>query len=135
MVHMSQATETPRPPGPAFDDFLKRGELRLQVCTDCGKQIFYPRTICPGCGSDKLEWHQPSGKGSVYSTTTIRQRPDRGGDYNLSIIEFDEGARMMSRVEGIAPGEVRIGMAVRAAIVTVENEPLVVFHATEKSGA
>lgn len=132
---MSQATETPLPPGPAFEDYLKRGELRLQVCTDCGKQVFYPRTICPGCGSGKLEWRQPSGKGSVYSTTTVRQRPDRGGNYNLSIIEFEEGARMMSRVEGTDPDDVRIGMAVEAAIVTVENEPLVVFKATGKSGA
>jgi uncharacterized protein len=132
---MSQASETPLPPGPAFEDYLKRGELRLQVCADCSKQVFYPRTICPSCGSSRLDWHRPSGRGTVYSTTTIRQRPDRGGNYNLSIIELEEGARMMSRVEGIDPGEVRIGMAVEAAIVTVENEPLVVFHATGKSGA
>ena len=35
---------------------------------------------------------------------------------------------MMSRVEGIAPEAVKIGMAVRARIVTEDDQPLVVFE-------
>jgi hypothetical protein len=34
---------------------------------------------------------------------------------------------MMSRVEGIAPEAVRIGMAVKARIVIQDDEPVVVF--------
>jgi uncharacterized OB-fold protein len=114
-------------PGAAFAAFLKKGEIRLQVCAACGKQIFFPRTLCPYCGGDKLEWKRVSGRASVYSTTIVRQRPERGGDYNVSVIEFAEGARMLSRVEGVAPAEVKIGMAVEAAIADIDGAPQIVF--------
>jgi uncharacterized OB-fold protein len=69
-----------------------------------------------------------SGQGQVYSTTIVRRRPDRGGDYNVAIIELVEGARMMSRVEGIAPEKVKIGMDVIAKIIgSPEEEPMIVF--------
>jgi hypothetical protein len=34
---------------------------------------------------------------------------------------------MMSRVEGIPPTEVRIGMRVSARLKTIDREPLIVF--------
>lgn len=119
-------------PGAAFESFLKKGELRLQCCTQCGKQIYFPRTLCPYCGNGELEWRQAAGTGTVYSTTTVRQRPERGGDYNVSIIELREGARMLSRVDGLEPGNVRIGMPVKAAIIETNGSPLVVFRPAER---
>jgi len=35
---------------------------------------------------------------------------------------------MMSRVEGLAPQDVKIGMSVRAKIVSEEDGPVVVFE-------
>jgi uncharacterized protein len=125
---MSEAKELPPSPGAAYEAFLKSGEFRLQCCGGCGKQIFFPRTICPYCGSDALEWRRPSGRGTVYSTTVVRQRPDRGGDYNVALIDLAEGARMMCRVEGAPPSEVKIGMEVEAVIAAVDGAPLVIFH-------
>ncbi len=29
-------------PGVAFAAYLKKGEIRLQICGACGKQIFFP---------------------------------------------------------------------------------------------
>ena len=115
-------------PGVKFESFLKAGELRLQGCKQCGKQIYYPRTICPYCGSIALEWRIASGRGTVYSTTIVRQKPERGGDYNVAIVELAEGARMLSRVQDIAPGEVRIGMPVTAVIGELNGTPLVFFR-------
>ena len=130
---MSEVKELPASPGAAYEAFLKSGEFRLQSCGACGKQIFFPRTICPHCGSNALEWRKPSGRGTVYSTTTVRQRPDRGGDYNVALIDLAEGARMMSRVEGIPPSEVKIGMVVQAAIADVNGAPLVIFRAATEA--
>jgi len=130
---MADPQPLPPSPGVTFAEFLKNGQVRLQVCKGCGRQIFYPRTICPHCGGGELEWRQPSGKATVYSTTTVRQKPERGGDYNLAIVEFAEGARMMSRVEGVAPADVKIGMAVKPAIVQANNEPLLVFQPDQES--
>jgi hypothetical protein len=65
----------------------------------------------------------------------VRQKPERGGDYNVAIIELAEGARMLSRVEGIAPAQIRIGMTVTAVISEANGAPLVVFHSAVKDRA
>jgi uncharacterized OB-fold protein len=114
-------------PGVTFQSNLKKGEIQLQICAACGKQIFFPRTVCPFCGSDRLEWRRVSGRASVYSTTIVRQKPERGGDYNISVVEFSEGARMLSRVDGVPPAEVKIGMAVEAGVVEIDGAPQIVF--------
>jgi uncharacterized OB-fold protein len=128
---MGSAEGLPEAPGVAFQRYLKEGQLWLQNCDDCARQVFYPRTLCPHCGGTRLTWRRASGDGTVYSTTIVRQRPDRGGDYNVAIVELAEGARLLSRVEGVAPEEVRIGMAVRAVIRPAAEAHLVVF---EKAG-
>lgn len=110
---------------------LDQGHFQIQRCTACQRSIFYPRMICPYCGSNRLSWFSPSGRGTVYSTTTVRRKPEHGGDYNVALIDLDEGARMMGRVEGIASGAVRIGMPVQAALVDDETGKLVVFNPAE----
>lgn len=87
--------------------------------------------ICPHCGSDQLEWFTPSGDGVVYSTTVVRRKPEQGGDYNVALIDLAEGPRMMSRVDGMAPEDVSIGMPVSARVVDAEEGKLVVFVAAE----
>lgn len=120
----------PEAPGVVFQRYLKGGELWLQQCDGCARQIFYPRTLCPYCGDNHLQWRRASGAGTVYSTTVVRQRPERGGDYNVAIIELAEGARLLSRVEGIAADAVRIDMKVQAVIRTGSDTQLVVFEPT-----
>jgi uncharacterized OB-fold protein len=97
---------------------------------------FYPRVLCSHCGSPKLTWQPASGQGTVYSTTVVRRKPEQGGDYNVALVDLSEGPRMMSRVDGLAPHEVMIGMDVRAKII---DEPghgkLLVFMPTQGGGA
>jgi uncharacterized OB-fold protein len=44
------------------------------------------------------------------------------------LIDLAEGPRMMSRVEGMAPEQVRIGMAVRAKVIREGERPVLVFE-------
>ena len=111
-----------------YFDHLAEGEFHIQHCTACKKAVFYPRAACPHCGSGTLEWRRASGDGVVYATSVVRQRPERGGVYNVALIDLAEGARMMSRVEGIEPEKVTIGMAVRAEVDRSGDAPLVVFR-------
>ncbi len=69
-----------------------------------------------------------SGNGTVYSTSTIHRKPDAGGNYNVALIDLDEGVRMMSRVEDVAPDEVYIGQRVQARVAQREGRGLVLFH-------
>lgn len=116
-------------PGPdaTYRQNLAEGKFRIQYSPAADKYVFYPRILCPHTGSPDLEWRDVSGKGTVYSTSVIRRRPESGGNYNIAIVALEEGARMMSRVEGLDPTEVKIGMAVKARIVTEDNLPIVVF--------
>lgn len=110
-----------------YFQLLGEGRFLIQKCGDCAGHVFYPRQICPHCHSAALSFVVPKGTGTVYSTTTVRRKLEAGGDYDLSLIDLDEGVRMMSRVEGVSPDEVRIGMRVKARVALGGNEPLVVF--------
>lgn len=126
--------ETEQPgPDAEFETRLRAGRFCIQRCEETGRHVFYPRLLSPYSGSGELAWVEASGEGVVYSTTTIRQKPERGGDYNLSIVELAEGPKMMSRVEGMRPDEVRIGMKVRARIAEKDGAPFVVFDPAEAS--
>ena len=121
-------------PDKVYADMLTAGQFRIQHCQDCKQHVFFPRNICPHCGGDTLEWVEPKGTGTVYSTSVIRRKAEAGGDYNVVLVDLDEGVRMMSRVEGIAPASVRIGMRVKARVAPgkAEGEPaLVVFDPVE----
>ncbi len=117
-------------PGPeaVFQDGLARGEFLIQKCDGCGRHVFYPRALCPACGSAHLSVSAASGQGTVYSTSVVRQAPKAGPDYNISVIELGEGPRMMSRVVDMDPGEVKIGMAVEAFIGEIGETPVVLFR-------
>ncbi|HLU01028.1 MAG TPA: Zn-ribbon domain-containing OB-fold protein [Burkholderiaceae bacterium] len=107
---------------------LDQGNFVIQRCSACSKAIFYPRMVCPHCGGADLQWFAPSGRGTVYSTTVVRRKPEDGGDYNVALIDLEEGVRMMSRVEGLPPENVRIDMPVKAAIADCPTGKLVVFR-------
>jgi hypothetical protein len=106
------------PSGPEQQYFerLAAGRFEIQQCAGCARHVFYPRVLCPHCGAEKLDWVPASGRGSVYSTTVVRRKPADGGDYNVCLVDLAEGVRMMSRVAGLPPAEVKIGMAVKARI-------------------
>jgi uncharacterized OB-fold protein len=117
-------------PGPAaiYRDNLAAGKFTIQICATCGgKAVFPPRALCPSCGGTALRWQDASGAGTVYATTVVRDRPENGGDRNIALIDLAEGARLMSRVEGLSPEQVRIGMQVTARIARTDAGPLLVF--------
>jgi hypothetical protein len=97
-----------------FWDAAKRHELQLQQCGGCKAFIYYPRDRCPHCLSEQLEWRHVSGKGKVYSYTTVRRASTRSFSdqpYVLAIVELDEGVRLTTNVEA-EPESVKIGMPV-----------------------
>ena len=108
-------------------DHLSRGELAYQFSPEAGRAVFYPRVICPFKGSDKLEWRVSKGLGTVYATTVVH--PAEGKPFNVALIDCDEGFRLMSRVEDIAPDAVTIGMRVKFRVHRPggEEAPIPVF--------
>ena len=105
---------------------LAEGRLLLQRVP--GEAPFFPpRVMAPGSGDAGLEWFEAGGGGTVYSVTVVSPRPPLA-PYNVVLVDLDDGPRLMTRVDGIAPGDVRIGMRVRARIVTEDDAALLVFE-------
>jgi uncharacterized OB-fold protein len=94
-----------------YQQHLEKGELAYQWSAQANRAVFYPRVICPFTGSDRLEWRVSAGLGTVYATTVTY--PREGDPYNVALIDMDEGFRLMSRVEDIAPMALKIGMRVK----------------------
>ena len=111
-----------------YQEALASGEFRIQQCNHCGKHFFYPRAVCKYCGSPDLKWVVPSGNGIVYSTSVVRQRPEKGPDYNVALVDLEEGTRMLTRVVEIDPEQVTIGMQVQGFVGEIDGEPAYVFR-------
>ena len=114
-------------PEAQFRAYLDRGKFMIQRSKSTGAYVFYPRVAAPGTGESDLEWVEASGDGVVYSTTVVRNRPEKGGDYNVALIDLAEGPRLMSRVVDIEPAAVKIGMKVRAMVGELDGQPQILF--------
>lgn len=129
---MSNAFTQPGPVDQYFR-YLSEGQFKLQRSKRTGEYFYYPSAFGRHAASDELEWADVSGRGTVYSVTTVRRPPKHGGDYNTSIVQLNEGPRMLARVLGIEPDNVAIGMKVFARIEKPAwdesaIQPLVVFY-------
>jgi uncharacterized OB-fold protein len=75
--------------------------------------------MCPVCGWRDLRWEESRGSGVVYSSSDVHTRE---GVYNVSLVDLDEGYRVMSTV-GVG---VPIGTRVRGR---VDDDGRLVFDA------
>ena len=112
---------------------VEEGVFALPRCEDCGRHHFYPRGNCPFCGSEKITWAPASGRGEVYSFSVVHRAPGpafkEDMPYVVGIIKTDEGPHLFSRIVGVAPDAVKIGMKVRAKIQKFDEVSLPVFEA------
>lgn len=124
-------------PDAAFQAHVADGRLWLQHCRDCDRAVFYPRVLCPHCGSLDLEWRPASGRGTVHSKAVLRNKPKPGDPrppyHVLVLVDLAEGPRMMSRLPGLAPEEITIGMPVTARIEGSDGQHVVVFEPGEEA--
>lgn len=126
-------TKTYDKPLPTLDDSnrpfwtaAREGKLALQHCSDCGKPRYPINHVCPHCLSGKFQWKPVSGRGTVYSSIVFHQIYNQAfaGDvpYNVSLIQLEEGPRMLSNVVGIPPSQVKVGDKVQAVFDPVTPE-------------
>jgi uncharacterized OB-fold protein len=121
---MPNATTSPLA---TYVSHLEKGELAYQFSPAANRAVFFPRLVCPFTGSETLEWRVSAGRGTVHATTVVH--PAEGAPFNVALIDCDEGFRLMSRVEDIAPDAVKIGMRVKFRVHRPggEEPPIPVF--------
>ena len=89
-----------------FWEMARAGALGLQQCDDCHLWTFPARVLCPSCWSTALTWRPASGRGTLYSFTTVHRAPGPAFaadvPYTVALVTLAEGPRMMARLSGPA---------------------------------
>ncbi|MCC7352901.1 MAG: Zn-ribbon domain-containing OB-fold protein [Anaerolineae bacterium] len=93
----------------------QRYNLTGEICTECGAKIFPPRDACPECARPARTPYTFSGRGEVYSFTTLYDAPagfQRYAPYTVALVRLDEGPLVTAQLADIDPEEIRIGLPV-----------------------
>jgi uncharacterized protein len=104
-----------------FFDAAAQGKLLVKKCAACGAHHHYPRAICPHCFSERTEWVEARGTGTVYSYSVLR----RGVPvpYCIAYVTLEEGVTMLTNVVDCDLDSVRIGQKVRVVFKPTEGGP------------
>lgn|GEM_PF-820327 len=92
------------PPGDTteFWDGIERGVLMIKRCGACGITLHPRRLVCRRCMSMELGWTQASGRGRLYSFSTILRPPhEEWADrvpYTIGMVELAEGPYLFSEI-------------------------------------
>jgi uncharacterized protein len=120
----------PRPLSPEvsrpFWEAAKRHELVMPRCTICDHLFFYPRSECPRCLSNHLEWMQVSGRGRLHTYTIVYQPANAAfrddTPYIYAVVQLDEGPRLVSNVVQCDLDAVKVDMPLEAIFDDVTPE-------------
>ena len=93
----------------------QRYSLVGEVCPHCDGKIFPPRDVCPHCGQDAKTKFTFSGKGEVFSFTTISDAPagyEENAPYTVALVKLQEGPVVTAQLTDLGEEPVKIGMPV-----------------------
>jgi uncharacterized protein len=93
----------------------QRYSLVGEVCPHCDAKIFPPRDICPECGKDAKTTFAFSGRGEVYSYTTIYDAPagyETTAPYTVALVKLEEGPIITAQLTDLGDEALEIGMPV-----------------------
>ncbi|MER6972153.1 Zn-ribbon domain-containing OB-fold protein [Nocardioides sp. NPDC057767] len=104
----------------------KAGRLLIARCRACEKVHHYPRPFCPSCWSEDVEAIEASGRGTLYtySTVYVNDLPPfkERLPYVAAMVELEEGPRLMTNIEGCDPEALSVGMAVEVDFRALSDE-------------
>lgn len=95
-------------------------------CETCGKYYFPYRSLCSVCRRrGKMVDVQLSGKGKIYSHTTIYSAPtglENQVPYVIAIVELEEGVKVLGQIDDCDPADVKIGSKVEKIFRIIQKE-------------
>lgn len=93
----------------------QRYGLMGEVCPHCEAKLFPPRDVCPECGGEAKTLYQFSGKGEVYSYTTIYEPPagyEENVPYTVALVKLEEGPIVTAQLTDLGENPIQIGAPV-----------------------
>lgn len=120
------ATPDINPETKPFWDAANEKILLVGMCSACGQAHFYPRRMCPHCGSQAIEWAPSSGRGTIYSYSVLRRSKT---PYALSWVVLEEGVGLLTNIVDCDLDALAIGQDVVVTFAASESGQLVPFFA------
>ena len=117
-----------------FFDALKEGKLVNSECPNCKEMFWPPRSICPNCLSDQLEWKELPQEGKLVAFSMQENGVPLGFKAPLffAMVEIDGRMRMFTRLVDAKVEDVEIGAKVKLVVEKVdENRVMPVFKPVE----
>ena len=109
-----------------FWDALKAGRLMIGSCKGCGKSHYYPRPFCPHCWSEDVALVAASGRGTLYTWSTIHVNDmppfKEWLPYVAAMVDLEEGVRVSTNIVGCDPSDLKVGMGVTLDFAEVTPE-------------
>ncbi|MGD8968320.1 MAG: Zn-ribbon domain-containing OB-fold protein [Anaerolineae bacterium] len=105
---------------------LQQQRYRLvgEICEKCGARIFPPRDVCPDCETVGQREVAFSGRGEVYSYSTV-YHPPRGFEeftpYTVALVQLEEGPMVTAQLTDVDGDHVEIGMPVEMVTRRVQS--------------
>ena len=96
-----------------------------EVCPHCEHKIFPPRDICPECGQDARTHFHFSGRGKLYSFTTVYDAPaghEEQAPYTVALVELEEGPLVTAQITDLGQDQLEIGMPVEMVTRKLRSE-------------
>ena len=113
-----------------YRTFLAREEVRLPCCMACGYVRLPGQWLCPKCLSTDWEWKQLDGVGAIETFVWYMQSVHQDFTdvpYNVAIVQFDGGPRVISNIVDCGFGDVAVGQKVTAAFRRRGDKPILCF--------
>ena len=94
-------------------------------CNSCGQLAYPQRPVCTKCGGDEFTDTPLSGDGTLYTYSIVAgggapsefdDEQTMTGDVLCGVVELKEGPRVMVRLADMEPGDLAIGMKLRAVV-------------------
>jgi len=104
-----------------YFDAAAGGKLLVKFCTACGQYHHYPRAICPHCFSERTEWREAKGTGTVYTCSVLH----RGVPvpYCIAYVTLEEGVSMLTNIVDCDLEAVHIGQKVKVVFKPTDSGP------------
>jgi hypothetical protein len=103
----------------------QRYALVGEVCPHCNAKLFPPRDVCPECGQDARTPYQFSGKGEIYSYTTIYEPPagfEEYTPYTVALVKLEEGPIVTAQLTDVGDHPIEIGMPVEMVTRKIRSD-------------
>ena len=120
-----------------FWQALRRREVRVQRCTNCGAHRFPAARYCPHCRSDRSDWAAVAPTGVVETWCVFHRAyfADLPVPYTVIQVRLGCGVRLFSNPVEVEPAALRIGMTVEAAFDDVTPEVTLLKFKPRKDAA